>query len=52
MRGRVARLSPSRFLEGLSEERLEHDERDLEAAVEADEAAAFGKPLLDQLRGS
>jgi len=31
---------------------LEHHERDLEVAGEADEAAAFGKALLDQLRRS
>ena len=42
---------PTRFFEGLPEESLEHFERDYEVAVEAEEAVAFGKALLDQLRG-
>lgn len=52
LRGRVTPQVPSRFLEGLPDEHLEHYERDLEAPVEDDEAAVLGMALLDQLRGS
>jgi DNA helicase-2/ATP-dependent DNA helicase PcrA len=51
MRGKVQPLVPTRFLEGLPEEHLEHFERDDDAPVEAEEAVAIGKALLDQLRG-
>ena len=45
------RSRPSRFLEGLPEEFFEHYDAKLDAPLEHEEAAAFGKALLDQLRG-
>ncbi len=51
MRGRTTPLVPSRFLEGLPEAFFEHYDAKLDAPVEHEEAAAFGKALLDQLRG-
>ncbi len=51
MRGRTTPLTPSRFLEGLPEDSIEHYEAMLDAPVEPDEAVVFGKALLDQLRG-
>jgi DNA helicase-2/ATP-dependent DNA helicase PcrA len=51
MRGKVTPLVPTRFFEGLPEEHLEHYEREIDAPCEADESVAFGKALLDQLRG-
>jgi len=52
MRGRTMPMVPSRFLEGMPEEDFEHYEAVLDAPVEADEAVAFGKALLDSLRQS
>ncbi|MBX3270197.1 MAG: UvrD-helicase domain-containing protein [Sandaracinaceae bacterium] len=51
MRGRATPLVPSRFLEGLPEHAIEHYDAKLDAPVAHEEAAAFGKALLDQLRG-
>jgi superfamily I DNA/RNA helicase len=50
MRGRVTPLVPTRFLEGLPEDQIEHYDPQLEAPVSEEEAVAFGKALLDQLR--
>jgi len=52
MRGRTMPMVPSRFLEGLPEDDFEHYEAVLDAPLEADEAVAFGKALLDSLRQS
>ncbi|MCB9593823.1 MAG: UvrD-helicase domain-containing protein [Sandaracinaceae bacterium] len=51
MRGRATPLFPSRFLEGLPEDLVEHYDAGVDAPVEHDEAASLGKALLDQLRG-
>ncbi|HEY8431182.1 MAG TPA: ATP-dependent helicase, partial [Sandaracinaceae bacterium] len=52
MRGKATPLVPTRFLEGLPEEHVEHYERDDDAPMAADEAASLGRALLAQLRGS
>ncbi|MCZ7685995.1 MAG: ATP-dependent helicase [Sandaracinaceae bacterium] len=52
MRGKATPLVPTRFLEGLPEEHVEHYERDDDAPMNADEAASLGKAFLAQLRGS
>jgi len=51
MRGKTTPLTPSRFLEGLPEDAIEHYEAMIDPPVEPDEAVSFGKALLDQLRG-
>ncbi len=51
MRGKTTPLVPSRFLEGLPDEHLEHYERDDGAPMEADETVSLGKAFLAQLRG-
>ena len=52
MRGKATPLVPTRFLEGLPEEHIEHYERDDDAPLDSDEAASIGKAFLAQLRGS
>ncbi len=51
MRGKATPLGPTRFLEGLPDEHVEHSERDDDAPMNADEAATLGKAFLAQLRG-
>ena len=51
MRGKAIPLVPTRFLEGLPEEHLEHYERDDDAPLDSEEAASLGKAFLAQLRG-
>ncbi len=51
LRGKATPLVPTRFLEGLPEEHIEHYERDEDAPMAADEAVSLGKAFLAQLRG-
>ncbi len=51
LRGKVSPLVPTRFLEGLPEEHVEHYARDYDAPLAADEAASIGRAFLAQLRG-
>lgn len=51
LRGKATPLVPTRFLEGLPEEHVEHYERNEDAPLEAEEAVTLGKAFLAQLRG-
>jgi len=51
MRGKVIPLTPSRFLDGLPEDRIEEYTRPAEEAVAPDEAADMASAILAQLRG-
>ncbi|MFK7985133.1 MAG: ATP-dependent helicase [Sandaracinaceae bacterium] len=52
LRGKVTPQVPTRFLEGLPEDRIDsYDRPDGDAPMDADESAAIGKAFLDQLRG-
>jgi DNA helicase-2/ATP-dependent DNA helicase PcrA len=52
MRGKTTPLIPTRFLEGLPEEELEHYERNDDAPMAAEETVDLGRAFLATLRGS
>lgn len=51
LRGKTIPLVPTRFLEGLPEEYIEHYERDDDQPLDSEETASLGKAFLAQLRG-